>query len=446
MATRELALKMLVRQRHMTYEGFCREWDRTAATLDERLKGRFPGHAQYYRWLRGELVNGRPYPDACRMLEAMFPGWTIDRLFSPYAASVSDAPATRGLILSSEMPESSEPADVGRNQPSPEPEVAAWEVAELAQRLGYSEIGATTIQLLTSTVGRLCTDYGREPAHLLHPVIREWIKHISAAMDKRTTLAEHRELLVNAAWLFLLGGCVEYDMGWNGPAEASRIAALQIGRETSHGEIQAWAWEMAAWFALTQGRMEDVAAYVDAGQHVGGPHSVVVQLDAQHAKAAARMGDRYQVNTALDSGFAKLSRIPRPDNPRNHFVVDPDKWDFYAMDAYRLLGDDVRATTHAREVLRLGQGTDGRELAPMRMAEARLTLGVSAARVGELEEAVAVGETAFNAQRKSLPTLLMVANELKSELVTRYPREAPTVGYCERLEDLKRTDNPEIES
>jgi hypothetical protein len=81
----------------------------------------------------------------------------------------------------------------------------------------------------------------------------------------------------------------------------------------------------------------------------------------------------------------------------------------------------------------------------MRMAEARLTLGVSAARVGELEEAVAVGGTAFNAQRKSLPTLLMVANELKSELVTRYPREAPTVDYCEKLAELKRADNPEFD-
>jgi hypothetical protein len=77
------------------------------------------------------------------------------------------------------------------------------------------------------------------------------------------------------------------------------------------------------------------------------------------------------------------------------------------------------------------------------MAEARLTLGVSSARVGELEEAVAVGETAFNAKRKSLPSLLMVAGELRNELVTRYPREAPTVDYCERLEELKRADHPE---
>src|SRR5215469_6137062 len=80
----EIALKVLIRQRHMSYEAFCREWDRVSKNIDDAMKGRYPGHAQYYRWLRGELTNKRPYPDACRMLEAMFPGWSVDRLFSPY--------------------------------------------------------------------------------------------------------------------------------------------------------------------------------------------------------------------------------------------------------------------------------------------------------------------------------------------------------------------------
>jgi transcriptional regulator with XRE-family HTH domain len=337
--------------------------------------------------------------------------------------------------------------ELGRTlTPEASSERAAWEVSELIQRLEYSEVGANKIELLAETVNRLCSDYGREPAHSLHPVVREWVRRVIQAMDHRTTLAQHRELLVCAGWLFLLSGCVEYDMGWKGAADTSRIAALQIGRETGHGEIQAWSWEMAAWFALTQGRIGDVAAYVDAGQRIGGNHSVIVQLDAQLAKAGARMGDSALVERALESGYTKLSRMPRPDNPRNHFIVDPDKWDFYAMDAYRLLGDDARATAHAKEVLRLGQGADGKELAPMRMAEARLTLGFSAARKGELEEAVTVGESAFSAERKSMPSLLMVAGELKSELVTRYPREVPTRDYCEKLTELTRENTPKLEA
>ena len=85
--TQEPALKTLIRERHLTYESFCREWDRIARSVDDHLVGRWPGRAQYYRWLRGELVNGHPYPDACRMLEAMFPGWSVESLFSPYTGS-----------------------------------------------------------------------------------------------------------------------------------------------------------------------------------------------------------------------------------------------------------------------------------------------------------------------------------------------------------------------
>jgi hypothetical protein len=72
----------------MSYDAFCREWDRTAKDMDEALKGGYPGHAQYYRWLRGQLAGRRPYPDACRMLEAMFPGWTVEKLFSPFTGEI----------------------------------------------------------------------------------------------------------------------------------------------------------------------------------------------------------------------------------------------------------------------------------------------------------------------------------------------------------------------
>jgi len=81
----ETTLKALIRERHLGYESFCREWDRIAKGIDGYLIGRYPGRAQYYRWLRGELTGGRPYPDACRILEAMFPGWRVDELFSPFS-------------------------------------------------------------------------------------------------------------------------------------------------------------------------------------------------------------------------------------------------------------------------------------------------------------------------------------------------------------------------
>jgi hypothetical protein len=188
---------------------------------------------------------------------------------------------------------------------------------------------------------------------------------------------------------------------------------------------------MAAWFALTSGRHREVLAAAGAGQATVGDHTAAVQLVAQEAKARARMGDARGVRTALERGRRLLDRHPPPARPEHHFVVDPDKWDFYAMDAYRLVGEDDLARHHAQEVLRLGTAADGTERAPMRMAEARLTLGAVTARAGELEHAVAVALGAFRAQRRSVPQLLMVAREVGDELRRRDPRGRLVVEFGE---------------
>lgn len=206
----------------------------------------------------------------------------------------------------------------------------------------------------------------------------------------------------------------------------------------------AWAWEIETWFALTQSRWQGMLDAVGAGRVADQAHSVGVQLYAHKARAAAHVGDDRMVRDSLDAGRARLDRLPRPDHPE-HFIIDPDKWDFYEMDAYRLLGDDERAAAHARSVIRISTGPDGTEFSPMRAAEARLTLGVAAARTGDIEETVGMGTTALAAGRKSLPSLLLVANELDRELRSRYPRESASRDFHERILTITRgTATPEL--
>lgn len=81
MADEPITLKALLRQRHWTYTTFCAEYEKTAKSIDPRLSRTWPSRAQFQRWLAGEL-RGLPYPDARRVLEAMFPGWTIEQLFA----------------------------------------------------------------------------------------------------------------------------------------------------------------------------------------------------------------------------------------------------------------------------------------------------------------------------------------------------------------------------
>jgi hypothetical protein len=206
--------------------------------------------------------------------------------------------------------------------------------------------------------------------------------------------------------------------------------------EADHGEIIAWAHEMRAWINLTTGDYHGVIAAARAGTEVTPHRSVAVQLFAQEAKAWARIGDHRQTEVALDKGRRLLESLPYPENLEHHFVVDPTKFDFYAMDCYRALANNKMAENLADEVIQASTDFDGRERAPMRLAEARITLGVIRAREGDLEGTVDQGQRALTGERRSLPSLLMVTRDLTKVLNDQYPAETQTQNYLDQITAL----------
>jgi tetratricopeptide (TPR) repeat protein len=318
---------------------------------------------------------------------------------------------------------------------------------EILTRLRASSVDAATLEGLRITVDRLCSEYPFLPAPQLLTEGRSWLRRITAMLDRQLTLRQHRELLSMAGWLAALTGCVEYDSTNRAAAEATRQAAWSLGEESGNTEIMAWAQEMRAWFALTRG---DYRGVLDAAatSHSTSPHGpAAVQLHAQKAKAWARIGDRRQVEVALDDGRAILEQMPYPENLDNHFAVDPAKWDFYSMDCYRILGashdtastENTLAESYATEVLRLGTDSTGTELSPMRNAEARVTVGVISARQGDLERALDYGQRALEGQRLSVPSLLMVSSELGTVLGARYGSDAAAADYLDQLRHLRES-------
>ncbi|MFI6959661.1 DUF5919 domain-containing protein [Nocardia sp. NPDC050408] len=83
-------LKALLQQRHLqTVSSFNREYDRLARALEPELVDGGPKKAQFYRWLAGD-VSRLPYPHHCRILQAMFPEWTITELFEEFSGDPGD--------------------------------------------------------------------------------------------------------------------------------------------------------------------------------------------------------------------------------------------------------------------------------------------------------------------------------------------------------------------
>ena len=314
--------------------------------------------------------------------------------------------------------------------------IAGMNTLELVSRLQRSDMDDATLNGLRVLSDTLCSEYPSTPANQLLTEGRAWLGRITQALSQRLTLQQHREILVLGGWITLLIACVEHDTGNRPAAETTRRGALSIGEEADHGEIQGWAHEIRAWMNLTAGDYHGVVAAARAGTDVAPHQGVAVQLAAQEAKAWARIGDRRQTEVALDRGRRLLDVLPYPDNVAHHFVIDPTKFDFYAMDCYRHLSEDAIAANLADVVIQASTDFDGTDRAPMRTAEAYVTRAVVAARQGDLELAIHEGQRAISGHRRSLPTLQIVTRDLARVLKRQFANEQTAKSFVEHLQTL----------
>ena len=260
------------------------------------------------RWESGEVRwPSPPYRRALKELTGLEPAQLG---FTPRATAV-------------EQPARIQAADAFRS------EAELFDTLDLTRMVTITDLGQGTVEMLQEAAELLCRAYPSAAAGDLRTRTKQRLSYISRLLHGRLTLAQHRELLVTAGWLALLLGCVHYDLGEREQAEAARQAAYQAGLQAGHGEIIAWSYEMAAWFALTEGRYHDVIDYAQAGQQHAGLTNAMIQLVLQQARGQARLRQRREVHASLDHGARLLEQLPKPDHPENHFVFDHTKWIFY---------------------------------------------------------------------------------------------------------------------
>jgi hypothetical protein len=397
-----------IRQERLT-----REWSQAEAVraIRAHAPGNLPGEASLLRsWNRWE--SGAEQPDAFHKALLAKTFGTVTRALFPVDRQAADEATAAGTAGSSSL--------------------------EVLSRLRSTTIDDPTLTALAARVDELCSRYARAPSGQLLTEGRKWLGRVTHLLDRRLTLDQHRDVLRQAGFLALLVGCLEYDQGLTTSAEASRTLALSLGSESGSTEVVGWAFELQAWQALTQGDFRTTIAAGEAGQAVAPSQGPSVQLAAQAARAWARIGQRREVEVALDRSRNLLESLPTAENPDNHFVVDPARFDLWAMDCYRVLGEDRLAAGYAREVLRGGTDPDGRDRSPMRSAEAHITLGVVAARSRDVEAAVHEGKLALSGERKSLPSLLVISRELGYILDREFRGLAQVEAYAHELRQLER--------
>jgi len=308
------------------------------------------------------------------------------------------------------------------------------ELIEYTRRAECTDLGSGTLDALELVTDRLCRAYPTVPAPVLRDHARKYLGYTMGMLDKRTTLRQHRELLVRAGWLAALLACVYYDAGDPAAAEAARRMTGQLGEQVGHGELAGWALEIAAWFALVEGRFADTVKLCEAGLARAGVSNAGVQLTLQASRGYARLGDG-RAGQMLAAGRDMLNRLPEPEHAEHHFCFDRDKYEFYAATIYTWLGtDDAAAEENAREVVARCLGPDGVVRWPTRLSTTLVNLGQIAGRRSDLDEAVNLGMAALRCGRRSAE-LLPRAAELEHDLAARYPDERLVRTYEEALHE-----------
>jgi len=314
---------------------------------------------------------------------------------------------------------------------------------ELARRAEASDLGSGTLELLQESADRLCRDYPTVDPRVLSDQARTRLGYVTDLLGKRVTLAQHRELLMVAGWLSALLACTLYDAGDPGAAEAARRMTRQFGQHAVHGELTAWSFEIAAWYALVEGRFAQAVKLCEGGLAHAGISNAAVQLTLQASRSYARMGDD-RAGRMLAAGGAVLAKLPVPEHPEHHFVFDRDKYEFYTATVYTWLGtDDAAAEENAREVVARCHGPDGVILWPTRLSTTLVNLGQIAGRRGDLDEAVALGAESLRCGRRSAE-LLPRAAELERRLASRYGAEPLVSEYGELLREEFRALPPGV--
>ena len=308
---------------------------------------------------------------------------------------------------------------------------------ELARLLDSADIGAGTLDALEEAADLLCRAYPKTPSAVLRSRIKKRLKHVIDLLDGRTSISQHRRLLIVAGWMIALLGCVHYDMQDPEEAEAARRTAHQIAKEAEDADLLAWTCEIAAWFALVENRYEDVIEAALAGLAIKTSGSVGIQLHLQEAKGHARIGNSRETHRALKEASIILAELPPPEHPDNHFVFDHSKWMHYAATIYTWLGDDQRAKEHAIEVIDEHLRPDGSTRAPMRTAEARLSLATISAREGDLDGAVSWAKSAYEFDTKPMADLLSRGKDLDRLLKDLFGKHPLVATFHEYLAGLQ---------
>jgi hypothetical protein len=270
---------------------------------------------------------------------------------------------------------------------------------ELIRRVQASDVGSGTLDRLEQVFDELAMRYPVVAPGELLAEVRRYSGYVAELLGARSTLAQHRRLLVLGGWLSLLAATVHIDLRQDRWATARLRTAETLAGEADVPEIRAWCFETDAWRALTSGDHSRAVRLSQVAQGLAPVgSSVAIQATAQEGRARARLGQVDETYAAIDRVQRLASGLVTPVRPEHHYRYDPAKAIAYSATTLAWLRDPA-AEGFAREVIaRLSPSPDSARW-PRRVAMATLDLALVLVSQDRLDEACAVALDALRSGR-----------------------------------------------
>jgi hypothetical protein len=381
----ETLLKVLLTRRHLeTHRAFRLEYDRVARKLDKRLIATAPCREQYARWLAGK-VKTKPSAEHCRVLEQMFPGYTVAELLAPY-----DPGKHEGVL--SPTPSDTEEAATNRRQ--------VFQLGTFTMTTGLLD-GVTQgpdlfeQALHSTTVSEAKLVFLETQAEQLglrggvvHPqnLVQETLLHLSSVRE----LLKHHQPGAVQRRLARVGAQLSFSMGehlfsLHQPELARRWwrTSIQAAEEAGDQQLADHAYAACAYLPTYANDPQEVLAHVTPRlEQATRATPAIAWMWGFAAMAHAVLGDRDNFERANNMTRNTLARCAPDSLTTSIFSFLPRRQAFYEARGRAELGDVEGAGQAAARALAEYEPT-----ATTDPALTRLAYATALAKAGEVEEA-----------------------------------------------------------
>ncbi|GGN08430.1 DNA-binding protein [Streptomyces fuscichromogenes] len=383
------------------------------------------GETQFRRWTGGQL-QGLPVPEACQILEAMWPGYTAEQLFGPPPKTDPQAPA---------------------NDLEERVRMTAEEALEGADATASASISDNSIDELRDQVETEARRYHLMPPAEAYESVDRLRLAIERQRDRTQVPVQQQQLMILNGQAAALLAVAAFDLGYFPSARSLARTAAVFGETTRFTPLQAFADGTLAYIAYHTGNATEAVAKAARALSYGGLGDMAHRRhQAIKARAHAHLGDVDAARKAilLSSQDGQGHRDDLHDGVGGEFAFSLERLAMSTSTTALVIGDAAQAEADARRALELIAQRPSEEQSAHVRAGAAADLAHARLMAGDVDGAAEALQPVWKVPAEKRQTGIVVRTARIGRHLNRpeYHGSSVPKELRERIEDFNRVSPP----